>query len=359
VPVLKSTTNNVSLQAGGLNVVTAVNNSGAAVLEIGQQSGAGGRLQLDNATNSNVLVLQSSVTANSYTMQLPTDVGVLGRCLVVSGVSGSVETLDYAKCGNDSFLQGGNGFGATAVLGTTDSNDLQLTTNGTARVTVAGDGSQVAISNGTSFVLGSKTSSDPTGSNGAMYYNSTSNSFRCYENGVWRSCLGGLVNSSTAASSAVASTSSLTNFSGGTNNSYGVLANDCQAGVTYTVTASGVYSTTGAPTLRLFLNEDGTGTSLSSTSAITTPSGASNLGWQLTAQMICVDTTHVEVQGSVTIGNVTTDLSTSAIVALMQNSGTAAWTTSAHTLYIGAQWGTSSASNTITMRQFIVQRVGP
>src|SRR4029077_17065563 len=117
------------------------------------------------------------------------------------------------------------------------------------------------------LVLDSKTgsSSDPTQVNGAMYYNVTDNSFRCGENGVWRSCLGGLVNSSTAASSAISNTNSLTNFSGGTNNSYGILANDCQPGVTYLITAQGVYSTTGTPTLALYLNEDGTATSLANT----------------------------------------------------------------------------------------------
>jgi hypothetical protein len=33
------------------------------------------------------------------------------------------------------------------------------------------------------------TSGDPTGTNGAMYYNSNSNKFRCYENSAWRDCI--------------------------------------------------------------------------------------------------------------------------------------------------------------------------
>jgi hypothetical protein len=44
---------------------------------------------------------------------------------------------------------------------------------------------------GTILVLGNKTNSgDPTGVAGAMYYNSSSKRFRCYEDGFWRNCLG-------------------------------------------------------------------------------------------------------------------------------------------------------------------------
>src|SRR5690606_19376401 len=44
--------------------------------------------------------------------------------------------------------------------------------------------------NPTLLVLDYKnTSGDPTGVNGAMYYNSNSNKFRCYENGDWRDCI--------------------------------------------------------------------------------------------------------------------------------------------------------------------------
>lgn len=35
----------------------------------------------------------------------------------------------------------------------------------------------------------SSAASDPTGTNGAIYYNTTSNSFRCFENGAWRDCI--------------------------------------------------------------------------------------------------------------------------------------------------------------------------
>ncbi len=43
--------------------------------------------------------------------------------------------------------------------------------------------------NPTLFVLGTKTSAgDPAGTNGAMYYNTNTNKFRCYENNAWINC---------------------------------------------------------------------------------------------------------------------------------------------------------------------------
>jgi fibronectin-binding autotransporter adhesin len=45
----------------------------------------------------------------------------------------------------------------------------------------AGDGSLV--------IFGSKIDPDPTGVNGATYYNTTDNKFRCYEGGTWKDCI--------------------------------------------------------------------------------------------------------------------------------------------------------------------------
>jgi hypothetical protein len=51
-------------------------------------------------------------------------------------------------------------------------------------------GNPSADSTGALLVLDTKnTSGDPTGVNGAMYYNSSSNKMRCYENSFWRDCI--------------------------------------------------------------------------------------------------------------------------------------------------------------------------
>ena len=130
---------------------------------------------------------------------------------------------------SSAFIQGGNGFGATAVLGTNDANSLQIETNGATQATIAVGGattfqnsadstgafrvlnagsvpqfqidttnSRVYIGNltadatGALLVLDTKnTAGDPTGVNGGMYYNSNTNKFRCYEANAWTDCIGG------------------------------------------------------------------------------------------------------------------------------------------------------------------------
>lgn len=58
-------------------------------------------------------------------------------------------------------------------------------------------GSSTASASVVVFVLDNKSSaSDPTGVNGAMYYNASLNKFRCYEASVWRNCLEGAALSS-------------------------------------------------------------------------------------------------------------------------------------------------------------------
>ena len=51
-------------------------------------------------------------------------------------------------------------------------------------------GSPTADATAIVFILDTKnTSGDPTGTNGAMYYNSNAGKMRCYENGAWANCI--------------------------------------------------------------------------------------------------------------------------------------------------------------------------
>lgn len=69
-------------------------------------------------------------------------------------------------------------------------------------------GNPVADSTGALLVLDTKnTATDPSGTNGAMYYNSNAGKFRCYENGGWKDCVG---NSRIATAAATSDSSTFT-----------------------------------------------------------------------------------------------------------------------------------------------------
>jgi hypothetical protein len=78
---------------------------------------------------------------------------------------------------------------------------------------VAGD---IKAGDGSLLLLGSKIDPDPTGVNGSMYYNSSTNKFRCFENSSWKDCdtTGGTTSLQTAYNSgATITTAGSTDFS--------------------------------------------------------------------------------------------------------------------------------------------------
>jgi hypothetical protein len=104
--VIKSSTNNVAVQANGLNALTVINSSGTSVVNIGVASSSDGKLQISNAASSNTVTVQATSVSSSYTVQLPDAIGSATQCLVVSSVVGSVETLGHGSCGGATTLQG-------------------------------------------------------------------------------------------------------------------------------------------------------------------------------------------------------------------------------------------------------------
>lgn len=189
--------------------------------------------------------------------------------------------------------------------------------------------------------------------NGAMYYNTSMNAFRCYEGGAWKKCIGGTSSAlSTLPSSGatVANTTSDTNFSP----NYVIPANTCVVGKTYRVTARGVYGTAGtAPTLSFTLKINSS--TLATTGAVTTNANMASRQWVLTADVICGNT------GFFAYGNVFRSISANSATSSanyweMPNSAPALTSlTVANTIYLSAKWGTANASNTITLQQFHVQ----
>lgn len=68
-------------------------------------------------------------------------------------------TVEFDGSASDAFVQGGNAFAATAVLGTTDSNALNLITNGTTRLSISNTGlvtvsDSLAVNGSATFLSG-------------------------------------------------------------------------------------------------------------------------------------------------------------------------------------------------------------
>jgi hypothetical protein len=159
---------------------------------------------------------------------------------------------------------------------------------------------------------------------------------------------------------AFASSTTLTDIS--PNPQLGLSAGYGLKGLTLRLRASGIFSTTGTPTLKLGFYWGGVaGVSLGVSPATTTGSGAASWPWLMewwgTIRSIG-SSGQTMGMGFILLG---TSLSAfAAAVPLVPTSGSAnavstTNTTVAQNVTVGAQWGTSSASNTITLQNYTVE----
>ncbi len=164
-----------------------------------------------NITPSGNLLLGTSgktVSLQGSTINLQADtlhIGKEGSTTTVTGAFGT-DVVDAASVGT--LVIGGNNATAVAIEKDTSisgsvtmrneidsANALQVqnasgdrlfsvnTANNTVQIGTADSGA-------TLLVLDTKTSEgDPTGTNGAMYYNSAAGKFRCFENNAWKDCV--------------------------------------------------------------------------------------------------------------------------------------------------------------------------
>lgn len=95
-----------------------------------------GQLQLQEPGGPSIVALQAPALAASYTLTLPVDAGTAGQGLATDG-TGVLSWTSFASAAN-AFVQDGNSFGTTAVLGTNDVQDLQFETVNTTRMTIGG-----------------------------------------------------------------------------------------------------------------------------------------------------------------------------------------------------------------------------
>jgi hypothetical protein len=167
--------------------------------------------------------LQDNLTVNGSSI-------VFGDAVTDIATFNSAVTLSTASCASTNtniFCQNGNSFGAVANLGTNDNFGINFETNNTVAASISSTGeflikdssnsvNSFQVQNSTSLpmfsvdttanriIVGSATTdgnaiqlvidnynvaTDPTGTNGAMYYNSSLGKFRCFENGAWTDCI--------------------------------------------------------------------------------------------------------------------------------------------------------------------------
>lgn len=173
---------------------------------------------------------------------------------------------------------------------------------------------------------------------------------------TWESLLNGPAQ--VAAGSAYASSVTLTDVSPLPNTAIG--ANSLVPGSVIRLTAFGTFSTTGTPTLLLGFYYGGVaGTALAATTAITTGSGVTNVPWRLEYQGIVRSagaSGTIMGQGCAYLG---TAVSAWSIYPLPQTAlaTVSIDTTTAKNVTVGAQWGTSSASNTLTCHSILIESV--
>jgi hypothetical protein len=161
---------------------------------LGSASSVAGKLLFQNATNANAITLQSNATAASYTLNIPTLTANDTICVVtLANCSGAGATAVGAF---DTFASANGGTINSGTLFLQSASATQpglvntITQTFAGAKTFTGDLSVgVPDTTGTLLVLDTKTTAgDPTGTDGAMYYNSNLLKMRCYQNGAWKNC---------------------------------------------------------------------------------------------------------------------------------------------------------------------------
>ena len=163
----------------------------------------------------------------------------------------------------------------------------------------------------------------------------------------------------TAAGTALASSTTLTDISPGPQ--YTLPANYSGNGTAFLLIASGIFSNTSTPTLKLGFYLGGVaGVSLADSGAVTTTTGATNWQWRMEAVVVIRSngsTGTAWTQGVLHLGTSATVLAPIPLPAAAPSAVTID-TTTAKVISVGAQWGTSSSSNTTTCQGLQVVSLG-
>ncbi|MDB5186190.1 MAG: exported protein of unknown function [Candidatus Saccharibacteria bacterium] len=149
---------------------------------------------------ANIVMSNSARTSGALVSLTQSNSAFTGTGLVLNFASGSGSFasgnfLDFQVNGASKFRVDNTGAlemksdsAAALVVKDATGNTSFFTVNTTGNIVQVG--SATGDSTAMLFILDSKnTAGDPTGVNGASYYNASNNKFRCYEGGNWKNCI--------------------------------------------------------------------------------------------------------------------------------------------------------------------------
>ncbi len=211
-------------QSGNINIGSGTITSGAINgISIGStiQPSASGALTV-SSNGSNALTLTGgasstlSTTSGNLTVQSGSGTVSLGSSTTLTATgaltvqSGGANALSFDTGGGAAINIGGTNATSVVIGGNTSATITEKVANSstTAFTLQTAGGTNLLVANSTGgelyvggsataatpvlLVFGQKTATgDPTGVNGAEYYNSANNKFRCDQNSIWSDCISG------------------------------------------------------------------------------------------------------------------------------------------------------------------------
>lgn len=154
--------------------------------------------QSNTSATGNLILARTGGSTDKFKVDVAGNITAAGGVSVAAGQSYTgAGAVTVASASNTDLSLIAGGTGKVIVKPGSNSTSSFEVQDSSGAVLLAADSTNsrikvgVSDANGTLLVLDDKTTSaDPTGTPGAMYYNSSIGAFRCYEGAAWKNCVG-------------------------------------------------------------------------------------------------------------------------------------------------------------------------